>query len=220
MSGGNEPVPAHSRRPVLIGLTGPMGCGKSAVGRMLAAAGGRLVDADRLARHVTAPGEPSLVEIRARFGDAVFAPTGELDRAALAAVVFADPAALRDLEAIVHPLVRRRVEEELAAAAAAGAPFVALEAIKLVEGGLAERCDEVWIVECPPDVQRQRLARRGMPAADLERRLATQGPDLADLLAAALDGRVRYRRLSASGTLADTRRRVHEALAALVERDA
>ncbi len=200
-------------RPLLIGLTGPIGCGKSTVARMLASAGGRVIDADALAREVTGPREPALAAIRARFGDGVFDVAGELDRAALARVVFADPSALRDLEGIVHPLVRQRLAEDLRAAIADGVPFVALEAIKLVEGGLAAGCDEVWLIDCPPHVQRQRLAQRAEAATDAEQRLLAQGEHLADRLAEALEGVVRYRRLSTAGSLEETGRRVGLALA-------
>src|SRR5687768_11105183 len=165
-------------RPLLIGLTGPIGCGKSNIGGVLGELGGTVIDADALARAASAPGGPALAEIRKRFGGAVFDARGELDRAALAAIVFKDAAALADLEHIVHPHVRRLLEAGLEAAQQDHVPFVALEAIKLVEGGLAERCDEVWLIECSEATQRSRLAKRGTAADDVERRLATQGPDL------------------------------------------
>lgn len=194
--------------PVVIGLTGPIGCGKSTVGAMLAELGGTFIDADALVREVTAPGEPALAAIRDRFTAAVFDSAGGLDRAALAEVVFSDPAALADLEAIVHPPVRARVEALLESALASGVPFVAIEAIKLIEGGLAERCDEVWLVECDPAQQRERLAGRGLPADDVERRMATQGPDLAERLAGRAD-----RRIDTSGPNETIREHVHDALA-------
>lgn len=168
----------HPRRALRIGLSGPIGCGKSTVAGWLASRGAAAVDADAVARGVTAPGEPAHDAVLARFGEAVRAADGTLDRAALARLVFADPAALRDLEAIVHPAVRVRILAALAAADAAGAPAVVVEAIKLVEGGLAALCDEVWLVTCPAAVQRERLAGRGMAPADAERRIAAQG-DLA-----------------------------------------
>jgi dephospho-CoA kinase len=195
-------------RPLTIGLTGPIGCGKSTVARMLADLGAVVVDADALAREATAPGEPALERIRERFGPHVFAPDGSFDRAAMAAIVFADPGALDDLEAIVHPQVRRRVEEALERAQAGGALFVAIEAIKLVEGGLADRCDEVWLVDCTAETQRERALARGIAPDDLERRLATQGSDLAERLA-----RRATRRISTEGTLDETRERVEDALA-------
>jgi dephospho-CoA kinase len=193
---------------LIIGLTGPIGCGKSTVAAMLGELGGAVIDADALARDVTAPGEPALGAIRERFGDDVFERSGALDRSALGAVVFSDAAALRDLEAIVHPGVRRLVEERLDRVRHEGDPFVVIEAIKLVEGGLAARCDEVWLIECPADVQRERLAGRGMDAADIERRLAAQGTDLAERLSDHAS-----RRFDTSGTQEDIRERVEDALA-------
>jgi dephospho-CoA kinase len=194
--------------PFVIGLTGPIGCGKSTVGHMLAELGGAFIDADVLARAVTAPGQPALRAIAERFGAGVLESSGALDRTALAGIVFDDPAALADLESIVHPGVRTLVEERLERAGRDGDPFVVVEAIKLIEGGLADRCDEVWLIECPADVQRDRLAGRNVAPADIERRLATQGPDLADRLAERAD-----RRIESSGSRENLREVVEDALA-------
>jgi dephospho-CoA kinase len=161
-------------RTLRIGLTGPIGCGKSTVAGWLAERGAVVVDADLLARLVTEPGKPATEAVLARFGEAFRAADGGLDRFALAALVFRDDAALRDLEAIVHPAVRPEILARIAAAEAAGAPAVVVEAIKLVEGGLAALCDEVWLVACPPDVQRQRVRLRGATEADADRRIDAQ----------------------------------------------
>ena len=202
---------------MLIGITGPIGCGKSTVAQILRALGGTVVDADFLARRATDVGRPTLTRIRTRFGDGVFTTGGELDRAAMAAVVFEDAAALADLESIVHPEVRRMVEQLLETASADDVPFVVIEAIKLVEGGLADRCDEVWLIECAPETQRRRLASRGVSAEDAERRLAAQGPDLAarltEMLATGSVSTQQIRRLSTEGSIDETRERVEEALA-------
>lgn len=206
--------------PLLIGLTGPIGCGKSTVARMLADLGGIVVDADQLAREVTGPGAPVLKDIRRRFGDAVFAPDGSLDRAALADVVFRDPAALAELESLTHPLVRRLVDERVASAARQQAPFVVVEAIKLVEGGLAMRCDVVWLVECSGTSQRARLLARGMSEADADRRIAAQGGDLVDRLAQQLSaqpGKPTVCRLATDGSLEETRASAEDALADALE---
>ena len=168
-------------RALRIGLTGPIGCGKSTVAAWLADRGAFAVDADAVARAVTAPGEPAHDAILARFGGAVRAADGTLDRAALARLVFADPALLHELEGIVHPAVRPRILAAMAAADRAGAPAVVVEAIKLVESGLAALCDEIWLVDCPPGAQRARLLGRGMAADDVDRRIAAQG-DLAGRL--------------------------------------
>jgi dephospho-CoA kinase len=194
--------------PVVIGLTGPIGCGKTTVAGMLSSLGGIAIDADALAREVTAPGRPELTAIRARFGEGVVSAAGVLDRAALAALVFSDEDALRDLEAIVHPGVRALVESRLERSRRDGDPFVVIEAIKLIEGGLAERCDEVWLIDCAPEVQRERLNARGMDPADVARRLAAQGPDLADRLAGHAD-----RRIETAGSRKSIRECVEDALA-------
>ena len=172
---GARAVAPRAPRALRIGLTGAIGCGKSTVAGWLAARGAAVVDADAIARSVTAPGEPAHDAVLARFGAAVRGPGGALDRAALARRVFSDPAALRDLEAIVHPAVRPRILAAIEAADAAGAPAVVVEAIKLVEGGLAAVCDEVWLVRCRPATQRRRLAGRGVAPTDADRRIAIQG---------------------------------------------
>jgi dephospho-CoA kinase len=194
-------------RTVRIGITGPIGCGKSQVVRWLADLGVHVVDADRVSRAVTSPGHPAHDLVLRRFGAAVAGPDGALDRAALGRIVFSDPAALRDLEQIVHPAVRPRIVEAIEAAEAAGAPAVAIEAIKLVEGGLAATCDQVWLVTCEPATQLERLVARGMPAADAEQRIAAQA-GLVDRLRPAATWV-----LDASGPAAETRVLVVAALA-------
>jgi dephospho-CoA kinase len=122
----------------------------------------------------------------------------------LAAIVFEDPAALRDLEHIIHPAVRPRILTGIDAAEARGAPAVVVEAIKLVEGGLAEQLDEVWLVTCDPPVQRGRLRERGVADEDAERRIAAQR-HLRDRVEP-----VATRRIDTSGSLGDTRRQVDD----------
>jgi len=170
-----------AERPVRIGVTGPIGCGKSQVARWLAELGAAVVDADVVAREVTAPGTPVHDAILRRFGAAVTAPDGTVDRSTLGRLVFSDPKALADLETLVHPAVRVRILAAIEAAeAATGAPgaeripAIVIEAIKLVEGGLADLCDEVWLVTCNEDAQRARLAARGMPAGDAAQRIRAQ----------------------------------------------
>jgi dephospho-CoA kinase len=194
--------PRGARRMVRIGLTGPIGCGKSTVASSLATHGAVVIDADEIAREVTAPGQPAHDAVLQRFGDPVRGADGTLDRAALGAIVFADPAALADLEAIVHPVVRPAILAALEKAEARNAPAIAIEAIKLVEGGLAELCDEVWLVTCEPRVQRERLIERGASADDADRRIGAQA-GLAERLRP-----VAARVLDTSGTVVDTRSRV------------
>lgn len=161
---------------VRIGITGAIGCGKSTMARWL---GERLgvvvVDADHEARLVLAPGTAEVEAVYARFGAELRRANGELDRAALGRIVFADMDALRALESIVHPAVRPRILAAIDAADRDGARAVVIEAIKLIESGLAELCDEVWLVTCDPATQLERLIGRGTDAADAAARVAAQG---------------------------------------------
>jgi dephospho-CoA kinase len=177
MDAGLPGVPAQAAvRPLRIGITGPIGCGKSTVAGWLGEGEGvAVIDADRLARDVLAPATTEVEAVYRRFGEALRGVDGVLDRGALARIVFDDPAALRDLEAIVHPEVRTRILTALAEAERSEVSAVVIEAIKLVEGGLAELCDEVWLVTCDPAVQRERLVGRGADPADAAARIRAQG---------------------------------------------
>lgn len=191
-------------RTLRIGITGPIGCGKSTVAAMLAERGARVIDADDVAR-ATYQERAVRDAVVARFGESVRLADGSIDRASLACIVFADQDALRDLEAIVHPAVRPRILASIDAAEARGAPAVVVEAIKLVEGGLAELCDEVWLVTCGAPIQRGRLRERGVADDDAERRIAAQR-HLRDRVEP-----VATRRVDTSGSLGDTRRQVEDA---------
>jgi dephospho-CoA kinase len=200
------PADQPTRFPV-IGLTGPIGCGKTTVAGWLAERGAVVVDADVVAREVTAPGQPAHDAILSLFGDGVRATDSTLDRAALGRVVFRDPVYLAQPEAIVHPVVRPRILELVEDARKAGAPAVVVEAIKLVEGGLAAICDEVWLVTCDPVVQRERIVDRGATRADADARMAAQ---------AGMTERLRpvaTRVIDTSGPTADARSRVAAAWA-------
>ena len=200
---------------VRIGVTGPIGCGKSTIAGWLGETPGIVViDADRVARDVLAPGTPELAAVVERLGAGLVGADGALDRPALGRVVFAAPDALRDLEAIVHPAVRPRILAAIADAEAGHATAVVIEAIKLVEGGLAALCDEVWLVTCRPEVQRERLAARGASPADAAARVAAQG-DLAVRLAPAA-----RRTIETSGSVPATRALVAAALDAALSRTA
>jgi len=165
---------APSPRTLRIGLTGPIGCGKSTVAGWLADLGAQVIDADEVAREVTAPGTAAAEAVLEAFRRDLRRGDGSLDRAALGRIVFADPIALARLESIVHPAVRPVILRRLEGAEADGAPAVVVEAIKLVEGGLAELCDEVWLVTCDPNQQLARLVARGADQLDAEARIAAQ----------------------------------------------
>ncbi len=139
---------------------------------------------------------------------AIVARFGVTDAASLATIVFRDPRALADLEAIVHPAVRDRVRDRLEAQAMAGTRVTAVEAIKLLESPLRDRCDVVWVVVCRPEDAIQRLAGRGMSPTEVRRRMANQMPaeQMVDAADVVIDG---------SAEPADTLRQVERALAAL-----
>ena len=158
-----------------IGLTGGIGSGKSTVSALLAARGAVIIDADRIAREVVEPGTPGLARIVEAFGDGVLAVDGSLDRAALAAVVFADPDARRRLDGIVHPLVRARATE--LAAAAPPDSVVVNDVPLLVETGQASSYDLVLVVEADPATRVSRLVQRGLTAEDARARIAAQASD-------------------------------------------
>ena len=192
-------------RTLVIGITGPIGCGKSTVAGWLAELGGVVIDADVVARDVVERGSPALDEVAREFGPSVIRADGSLDREALGRIVFADPLALARLERIVHPAVRPRILQSIAAAKAAGNPAVVVEAIKLIEGGLAELCDEVWLVTCSAAEQRERLERRGVAPADADQRIAAQ----ADIVARLTPRTTRS--ISTAGPIEAARERVRDA---------
>ena len=156
-----------------VGLTGGVASGKSTVAAVLRELGAVVVDADALAREVVAPGTPGLAEVVAEFGTEVLGPDGALDRAALGAVVFADPARRAALEAIIHPRVRARAAE-IEAVAPAGA-LVVHDIPLLVETGQAGDFDAVLVVDVPEDVQVERAVReRGWTPEEARARIAAQ----------------------------------------------
>lgn len=161
-----------------IGLTGGIASGKSTAGRWLAQRGLPLLDADQFAREALAPGSPGAAAVLQRYGAAVRAPgesTIALDRSALGRIVFQDPSERLWVEQLVHPLVRRRFDAALAQLAAA--PAVVLMIPLLFEAGLEGLCSEIWLVDCTPELQLQRLmGRDGLSDADARARLAAQWP--------------------------------------------
>jgi dephospho-CoA kinase len=158
---------------VRVGLTGGIASGKSAVSAILAELGAVVIDADLLAREVVARGTPGLAAVVEEFGPEVLTPDGDLDRAAVGALVFADPDARRRLEAIVHPLVHQR-SAELEAAAPADA-VVVHDIPLLAEVGRAGSFDAVVVVDAPAELQVQRMVGdRGWTREEAESRIAAQ----------------------------------------------
>lgn len=156
-----------------VGLTGGIGSGKSTVSALLAARGAVVIDYDLLAREAVAPGSPGLAGIVERFGTSVIGPDGSLDRPRLGSIVFADPAALADLNGITHPEIRRLVEQ--AEAAAAPDAVVVHDNPLLIEMGAEASVDVVVVVDVPEEVQVDRLTTiRGMTEADARARMASQ----------------------------------------------
>jgi dephospho-CoA kinase len=158
-----------------IGLTGGIGAGKSAVAGLLGAHGAVVVDADVIAREVVEPGSRGLAAVVAEFGPRVRREDGRLDRSRLASVVFADEAARRRLNAIVHPLVAERTAELLAAAAPD--TVVVHDVPLLVENQMAGHYDLVVVVEAAEATRLARLAERGMALDEARARMAAQASD-------------------------------------------
>jgi dephospho-CoA kinase len=195
---------------VRVGLTGGVASGKSTVAAMLQELGAVVIDADRLAREVVAPGTEGLADVVATFGAGVLTAQGELDRPAVGAIVFADEAARRKLEAIIHPLVRdrgRKVEAE------AGPDAVVVHDIPLLaETGQASGFDAVVVVDVPVETQVERMVElRGMSQDEAQARIAAQA------------SREERRALATyvienTGTIEDLRERVTEVFEALLSK--
>jgi dephospho-CoA kinase len=159
---------------ILLGLTGNIACGKSTVMRRLRELGARTIDADALIHVILRRGGAAFEPVVAEFGDGILGPDGEIDRRALGRIVFSDPARLKRLEEIEHPIVRRMIEEEIRTASE---PVVVVDAIKLFESGWADRSDAVWVVTCRRDQQIERLvSTRGYTREEAVMRIDAQSP--------------------------------------------
>ena len=208
------PISAR-RRPKLyvIGLTGNIATGKSSVARMLACLGAHVIDADKVAHQVMRAGTPAHAAIVAEFGPDIVQQDGEIDRGKLGAIVFANPEALARLEALVHPAVIAAVEQaldEIAASAGREGVVVVVEAIKLIESGMAETCDALWVVTAPEAAQQARLMQqRGLSEAEAKRRIHAQPPASAKVALADVV-------IDNGGALQETWRQVQEAWQAVV----
>lgn len=195
-----------------VGLTGNIAAGKSSVARVWRALGAALVDADELARRAVEPGSPGLARVVEAWGPGVLDASGALDRAALRAIVFADPEARARLEGIVHPAVYALREEEYRRAAEAGAPLVVADIPLLFEVGLADEFDVVVLVDAPEEERMRRLVEdRGLDPEEAGRMVAAQMP--AELKRARADLVI-----DNSGTLAELEARAREAWGELARR--
>ncbi len=160
-----------------IGLTGGIGCGKSTVANMLAARGAAVIDADAISRSLTAPGGRAMASIAQTFGPQMVDVQGAMDRQAMRNMVFQNPLAKQQLEAIIHPLVSQITAEQTQAALQTGRRVLVFDVPLLVESGerWRKQVDRVIVVDCDAQTQRQRvMARSGLAAEEIDRIMALQ----------------------------------------------
>lgn len=160
-----------------IGLTGGIGCGKSTVANMLAARGAAVIDADAISRSLTAPGGRAMASIAQTFGPQMVDDQGAMDRQAMRNMVFQNPLAKQQLEAIIHPLVSQITAEQTQAALQTGRRVLVFDVPLLVESGerWRKQVDRVIVVDCDAQTQRQRvMARSGLAAEEIDRIMALQ----------------------------------------------
>ncbi len=198
--GTSHPTPAE-QRTWRVGLTGGIASGKSAVADMFAQLGVPVIDTDLIAREVVSPGSQALREIAAAFGAEVLLPDGSLDRPRLRKIVFSEPACRKQLEAITHPRIRVAMEAQCRQA---GGPYQVVVVPLLIESGLQQRVDRVLVVDCPEELQLERLMMRDGESATHAKKVLAAQVGRAARLARADDV------VDNSGSLADTRRRVTE----------
>lgn len=196
---------------LLVGLTGNIASGKSTVSRFLSERGATIIDADILARRVVETGMPAYHKIVSEWGEAVLAPDGHLDRAALRRIVFGDTTHLETLNAIVHPEVERLRDNLVREARARGDRIVVADIPLLFEKHMADRFDRIILVDAPRPLRLERLVHdRGLRETEAMDMIASQMP--ADLKRARADFIIEN-----SGSLADLERRVEEVWAALLQ---
>ena len=182
-------------RRFTLGVTGNIASGKSTVVRRLEELGAVAIDSDLVYRELVGPSQPLLRTLAEHFGDHIIAPDGSLDRSALGAIVFSDPAKLAELDRLTHPAVIAEVDRR---ADEVDDGVVVLDAVKLIESGHADRCDAVWVVTADTEQQVTRLMKRNrLPEAEARRRVEAQSP-IGPKLAQA------DRVIDNSGTLEDT----------------
>lgn len=161
----------------IIGLTGGIASGKSSVARFFSHKGAAVIDADELSREAVKPGSNGLKMVIAEFGSGILGPDGTLDRKRLGALIFSDAARRRELEAILHPEIKRLAEERIRDAADQGQRVVFYMAPLLIEAGATDRVNEVWVVTVQPEIQLERLmSRDGIGRDEALRIVASQMP--------------------------------------------
>jgi dephospho-CoA kinase len=188
-------------RRLRIGLTGGIASGKSTVAQRFVELGVPVIDADEAARAVVEPGTPGLAEVLKQFGSGVVAENGELDRRALRDLIFSDPGSRRDLEAILHPLIRADMDQS---AERAVGPYVVMAIPLLVEAGSSGRVDRILVVDVDEAVQLQRVMARDGSTEELARAILASQASRSARLAAADDV------LRNAGTVTDLRQAVDQ----------
>lgn len=165
----------NSPQPIILGITGGIACGKTETGRILSSEGFKVLDSDFLAHELMNPGRPVYEQVVERFGTEILAAGGEIDRVRLGAKVFADPAARRDLNGLVHPAVIREAKAWTAECRASGEDAAVLVPL-LFEAGWTDGWDAVVCVTAPADQVFQRLEKRGFLMEEARKRIAAQMP--------------------------------------------
>jgi dephospho-CoA kinase len=199
-------MPDEVRRPFVLGVTGNIASGKSTVTAELERLGATVFDADAIYHELIAPGQPLLGRIRDRFGDEVINPDGSLNRRALGAIVFSDPEQLAALDRLTHPAVMAETDRR---AAAAATPVAVIDAVKLIESGHADHCDQVRLVTARADQQVTRLSKSNRLSKDEAKSRVAAQPPLAEKCQRAdvvIDN---------SGSIAETQAQVYAHWAAL-----
>lgn len=162
------------QRRIVLGVTGNIASGKSTVVNILKEYGAHHIDSDLVYHDLVQPGQPLLARLAEAYGDGIIAEDGTLDRKALGAIVFSDPEKLAELDCITHPAVIAESDRRIAAIHSG---VIVIDAVKLIESGHADICDEVWLVTAPEDVQIARLMRRNeLTEEEARQRVAAQPP--------------------------------------------
>ncbi len=192
----------NTRFPYLIGLTGNIATGKSTAAETMSALGAEVIDADKVAHQVMRAGSPVHADIVRVFGPEILTDSGEIDHRRLGTLVFNDPQALERLERLVHPATLEQVEQRIKRTSA---DVIVVEAIKLIESGMAETYDALWVTTCRPEQQIARLMRnRALTRAQAVERMNAQPPQAEKIVLADVV-------IDTSGSLAETRKQVEMA---------